>query len=83
MDYHFPLALQTSILNLNRLYANGTRYQGLARNSRIHNFRSMLHAIAIGIFPNEQNWRIGNSHIATDTLIAIIKTQRQNFPRRV
>ena len=43
----------------------------------------MLHAIAIGIFPNEQNWRIGNSHIATDTLIAIIKAQRQNFPRRV
>ena len=32
---------------------------------------------------NEQNWRIGNCQIATDTLIAIIKVKKQNFPRGV
>ena len=31
------------------------------------------------LFPNEKNARIGNWQIATDTLIAIIKAQRQFF----
>ena len=31
------------------------------------------------LLPNEQNWRIGNWQIATDTLIEIIKAQRQIF----
>ena len=31
------------------------------------------------LFPNGQNWQIGNWQIASDTLIAIIKAQRLNF----
>ena len=30
-------------------------------------------------FPNKENQRIGNCHIAIDTLIVIIKAQRQIF----
>ena len=37
----------------------------------------------IDLIPNVQKWRIGNCHIAIDTLIAIIMAQRQNFPSRV
>ena len=35
----------------------------------------------IAFFPKERNRRIDNWQIATDTLIAIIKAQRQNFPQ--
>ena len=31
------------------------------------------------ILPNEENWQIGNWQIATDTIIANIEAQRQNF----
>ena len=42
-----------------------------------------LITLPIDNFPKEQNWRIGICHHATDTSIAIIKTQRQTFPRWV
>ena len=35
----------------------------------------------LDLVPNETNWRIGNWHTAAGTLIAIIKAQRQSFPK--
>ena len=49
--------------------------------------KSMLYLwcvlFALDFFPNESNWRNGNMHIATDTLIAIDNAQRQNLPKRL
>ena len=40
----------------------------------------LLKTLTLDFFPNEGNWQLGNWPIASDTVIAIIKAQGQNFP---